>query len=189
MDWSNIAAFLQEIFSFDAQRPLLFTQFYFWAFFAFVIAGFSLVYNRRLLRNTFLFAVSLFFYFKTSGLFVFILIFSTFSDFILGKCIYNTKSKSRKKWFVATSVVVNLLVLSYFKYAYFFTDVYNNLFHSEHQIINYLALWTNNLTGSGFTVDKILLPVGISFYTFQTISYSVDVYRERIKPVTNILDF
>jgi D-alanyl-lipoteichoic acid acyltransferase DltB (MBOAT superfamily) len=189
MNWNNIAAFLQEIFSFDAQRPLLFTQFYFWAFFAFVMAAFSFLYNRRLLRNTFLFAVSLFFYFKTSGLFVFILIFSTFSDFILGKCIYGANSKSKKKLFLTMSVIINLLVLSYFKYAYFFTDVYNNLLHSNHQVINYLALWSNNLTGSGFTVDKILLPVGISFYTFQTISYSVDVYRERIKPVTNILDF
>ncbi|MDR2407421.1 MAG: MBOAT family protein [Bacteroidales bacterium] len=189
MDWNNIIACLEEIFSFNAQRPLLFTQFYFWVFFAFVIAGFSLVYNRRLLRNTFLFAVSLFFYFKTSGLFVFILIFSTLSDFILGQCIYNTKSKLRKKMFLATSIVINLFVLSYFKYAYFFTDVYNSLFASEWEVINYLALWTNNLTGSGFTVDKILLPVGISFYTFQTISYSVDVFREKLKPVKNILDF
>lgn len=189
MDWNNIVAYLEEIFSFNAQRPLLFTQFYFWVFFAFVIAGFSLVYNRRLLRNTFLFAVSLFFYFKTSGLFVFILIFSTLSDFILGQCIYNAKSTLRKKMFLVTSIIINLFVLSYFKYAYFFTDVYNSLFASEWEVINYLALWTNNLTGSGFTVDKILLPVGISFYTFQTISYSVDVYREKLKPVKNILDF
>jgi D-alanyl-lipoteichoic acid acyltransferase DltB (MBOAT superfamily) len=189
MDWNNVIAYLQEIFSFDSQRPLLFTQFYFWAFFAFVIAGFSLVYNRRLLRNTFLFAVSLFFYFKTSGLFVFILIFSTLSDFILGQCIYSAKSKPRKKLFFTTSILITLLVLSYFKYAYFFTDVYNNLLHSDLQVINYLALWTNNLTGSGFTVDKILLPVGISFYTFQTISYSVDIYREKVKPVKNVLDF
>jgi D-alanyl-lipoteichoic acid acyltransferase DltB (MBOAT superfamily) len=189
MDWNNIITYLKEIFSFDAQRPLLFTQFYFWAFFAFVMAGFSLVYNRRLLRNTFLFAVSLFFYFKTSGLFVFILIFSTLSDFILGQCIDNAKSGSRKKLFLVTSILINLFVLSYFKYAYFFTDVYNNLFHSDYDVINYLALWTNNLTGSGFTVDKILLPVGISFYTFQTISYSVDIYRGKLKSVKNILDF
>jgi len=189
MDWSNVLAFFQEIFSFNAQRPLLFTQFYFWAFFALVIAGFSFVSNRRLLRNTFLFAVSLFFYFKTSGLFVIILIFTTCSDFIWGKSIYKAKTKSKKKLFVAISVILNLFILSYFKYAYFFTDVYNNLVQSNSQVINYLALWTNNLTGSGFTVDKILLPVGISFYTFQTISYTVDVYREKIKPVNNILDY
>ncbi|MDR0367578.1 MAG: MBOAT family protein [Bacteroidales bacterium] len=189
MDWTNIAAFLREIFSFDAQRPLLFTQFYFWAFFAFVMAGLSFVYNRRLLRNTFLFAVSLFFYFKTSGLFVFILLFSTFSDYILGQCIYRAKTKPSKKAFLAVSLVLNLFVLSYFKYAYFFTDVHNNLFHTNYEVLNYLALWANNLTGSGFSVDKILLPVGISFYTFQTMSYSIDVYREKVKPVNNILDF
>ena len=146
MDLNNVIAFLGEIFSFDAQRPLLFTQFYFWAFFAFVIAGFSLVSNRRLMRNTFLFAVSLFFYFKTSGLFVIILIFTTCSDFLWGKCIYNAKSQSRKKMFMSISVILNLLILFYFKYAYFFTDVYNNLVQSNSQVINYLALWTNNLT-------------------------------------------
>ena len=114
MEWNNIIGFLQEIFSFNAQRPLLFTQFYFWAFFAFVIAGFSFVNNRRLLRNTFLFAVSLFFYFKTSGLFVIILIFTTISDFIWGKSIYNAESKSKKRLFLTISLVLNLFILSYF---------------------------------------------------------------------------
>ncbi|MDR1878888.1 MAG: MBOAT family protein, partial [Bacteroidales bacterium] len=189
MDWNNISDYLLELFSFNDKRPLLFTQFYFWAFFAFVFAAFSMVYNRRLLRNTFLFAVSLFFYFKTSGLFVFILIFSTLSDFTLGKCIHSATTIPKKKLFLTMSVVINLLVLSYFKYAYFFTDVYNNLVHSDIQVMNYLALWTNNLTGSGFTVDKIALPVGISFYTFQTISYSVDVYKKKVLPVNNVLDF
>jgi D-alanyl-lipoteichoic acid acyltransferase DltB (MBOAT superfamily) len=168
---------------------LLFTQFYFWAFFAFVLAGFSLIYNRRLLRNTFLFAVSLFFYFKTCGLFLLILIFSVVFNFFAAKWIHFTENAGKKKLVITLSVVVNLLVLCYFKYAYFFTDIYNNLFHSNINVINHFALWTNNLTGSKFLFDKILLPVGISFYTFQSISYIVDIYRNRFEPVKNVFDF
>ena len=180
---------LQEIFSFNANRPLLFTQFYFWAFFAFVLAGFSLIHNRCLLRNAFLFAVSLFFYFKTSGFFLLILIFSVIFNFFLAKRIHFAKNTGKKKGFLILSVVVNLFVLCYFKYAYFFTDIYNNLFHGNIQVINHFALWTNHFTGSNFLFDKILLPVGISFFTFQAISYIVDVYRHRIEPLNNMLDF
>ena len=55
--------------------------------------------------------------------------------------------------------------------------------------MNVMAQWANSATGTHFSVDKILLPVGISFYTFQTISYSIDVYRGELKPVNNIIDF
>ena len=83
-----------------------------------------------------------------------------------------------------------MLVLGYFKYAYFFTDVVNQLFGTHFQIYDLFAAAGNAITGSThFSVDQIILPVGISFYTFQTISYSVDVYRRKLKPVTNILDF
>ena len=70
------------------------------------------------------------------------------------------------------SVAIDLGFLAYFKYAYFFTDALNDLFGTCYSI-----------------VDKIILPVGISFYIFQVISYTADVYRGRIQPVKNILDF
>ena len=66
--WNVIGDFFVNLFSFDQAHPLLFTQFYFWAFFALVFAGMSVFRNKVLLRNTFLFASSLFFYYKTSGL-------------------------------------------------------------------------------------------------------------------------
>ncbi|MDY0016090.1 MAG: MBOAT family O-acyltransferase, partial [Bacteroidales bacterium] len=189
MEINNIVQFLRAIFSFNEAQPLLFTQFYFWAFFAVVFAGFSLVYNKRVLRSSFLFFVSLFFYFKTSGLFVLMLIFAVVFNFFLGKLINQSKTRLRKKIYVAISVIVNLSVMCYFKYAYFFTDIYNNLFHTDNEVVNHLALWTNNFAGTHFTVDVILLPVGISFFTFQIISYIIDLYRDRVQPVTNILDF
>lgn len=117
------------------------------------------------------------------------LIFSVVFNFILGKFIFKAKTKTKKKIGVGISVIVNLGVMCYFKYAYFFTDVYNNLFHSDNIVINYLAQWSNNVVGTHFTVDYILLPVGISFFTFQIISYIIDLYRNRVRPVTNVLDF
>lgn len=190
MTLDNIKIFLTSIFSFNEQYPLLFTQFNFWAFFALVFAVFSLFHSKRLLRNGFLFFASIFFYYKTSGLFVLILIFDTILDYLLGCFMDHSKRQGARKFHMIFGVVVNLLVLFYFKYAYFFTDAYNTIVGSKYEVINWLAQWTNDLTGKNyFDASKILLPVGISFYTFQNISYLVDVYKKKIKHVTNVLDF
>ncbi len=185
-----ILSFLSKTFAFDENSPLLFTQFYFWAFFAIVFAIFSLIHSKRLLRNTFLFIVSLFFYYKTSGLFVLLLIFATISDFFIAKLVYRSDKELHRKLYVGLSVCINLMVLSYFKYSYFFVDLVNSLFGTTFQVYDYFAAIGNAITGSNrFSVDQIILPVGISFYTFQTISYTMDVYRRRIAPVKNILDY
>lgn len=189
MFWHELIDYFARIFTYDEKHPLLFTQFNFWAFFALIMMVFSFVHSRRLMRNTFLFFASLFFYYQTSGIFVLILIFSTVSDYIIGKAIGNSEKELRRKILVTLSVVINLGTLIYFKYAYFFTDTFNRIFHTNSQVFNYFAHWSNSFFATGFAVDKIMLPVGISFYTFQTISYSVDVYRRKIKPVTNIFDF
>ena len=191
LSFTDIALdFLQKLFSFDKAHPLLFTQFYFWAFFAIVFAVFSLVKNRTLLRNAFLFFVSLFFYYKTSGLFTLILVFITLYNFFGAKWLYSRKRVSSRNIVLAVSVIVNLSTLFYFKYAYFITDVVNNLFGLHFEVFDVFSWIGNQITGDNwFSVDTILLPVGISFYTFQAISYIMDVYRKRIEPVGNILDF
>ncbi|MCQ2285645.1 MAG: MBOAT family protein [Bacteroidales bacterium] len=190
MNLENLKIFFTNIFSFDEKYPLLFTQFYFWAFFAIIFAFFALAKNKRLLRNSFLCFASIFFYYKTSGLFVLILLFSIIYGFFIGKRIAHSNSETAKKVWLIVGVVINLIVLCYFKYAYFFTDVYNSLVHSDYQVVNYLALWANDWSGTNyFDASKILLPVGISFYTFQNISYLVDVKRKQVEPVGNILDF
>ncbi|MEJ6821564.1 MAG: MBOAT family O-acyltransferase, partial [Flavobacteriales bacterium] len=185
MDWSII----EQWFTYQENSPLLFTQRYFWVFFAFVMGGFSLVYKHTARRNVFLFAVSLFFYYKTSGFYFIILLFSTVVDFVIGWAIYTNKVKWQRQFLVALSVLVNLMVLGYFKYAYFVVDFLHDLTGIELTVINSFALWTNQAVGTNFVFEKILLPVGISFFTFQTISYSVDIYRGHVKPVRNILDF
>lgn len=178
-----------QLLRYNPKEPLLFTQHFFWAFFALVLLLYSIVYKKKGLRNGYLFFVSLFFYYKTSGLFVSILLFSTLSDFVIGLIINGIRKQWLKKSLVALSVSINLFLLVYFKYAYFFTDSFNNFFLTSHDVFNHFAQWTNAGFGTHFEVNKILLPVGISFYTFQTISYAVDVYRGDVKPVKNILDF
>lgn len=178
-----------QALSYDPERPLLFTQLYFWVFFGLVLSVYSLIYRKRALRNAFLFFVSLFFYYKTSGFYFIILIVSTLADFFIGKRIYRTQSSTGKKLWLASSIVVNLFLLVYFKYAYFFAGFFTQVTGIEVQVYNYFSWAVNTAVGTDFIWERILLPVGISFFTFQTISYSVDIYRGHIKPVTNILDF
>ncbi|WP_299213617.1 MBOAT family O-acyltransferase [uncultured Aquimarina sp.] len=181
---------LKDIFSFSEDFPLIFTQADFWIFFAAIYFLYAIIYRKKSLRSAYLFAISLLFYYKTSGLFIGILLFSTVNDFFLGKAIYHSTSVAVKKTLVAISVIINLGTLCYFKYAYFFTESYNNLFNTDYEVINYLAQFANTWANADyFTVDTIILPVGISFYTFQTISYSVDIYRKQIKPLNSIIDF
>ena len=206
--------FFSHIFGFNSESPLLFTQFYFWAFFALVYAVFALIMEvgteargerlkakgerlkaesrqRLHLRNVFLMAVSWFFYYKTSGLFLLLLLFVTLSDWLIAQRIYQAKGERRKaKVWLALSVVIDLGLLCYFKYAYFFTNVVNNLLGTELAVFDLFAYIGNGFSESGrFMVDKIILPVGISFYLFQVMSYTIDVYRGHVKPVKNILDF
>ena len=209
--------FFSHIFGFNSESPLLFTQFYFWAFFAIVYAVFALIMevgaqsaqairregdkakgrNTRLhLRNVFLMAVSWFFYYKTSGLFLLLLLFVTLSDWLIAKQIYRNKEQGTRskdhiaKAWLALSVVIDLGLLCYFKYAYFFTNVMNDLLGTEFAVFDVFAYIGNGFSESGrFMVDKIILPVGISFYLFQVMSYTIDVYRGHVKPVKNILDF
>ena len=179
---SDLPTYLLQLLSFDSQHPLLFTQIHFWVFFLLVFAGFSFIVTRRwrlTVRNAYLFFVSLFFYYKTSGLFVLLLVFSTLLGWWLGirmddlyRSSLITHHSSRRKALMAVGVTLNLLMLGFFKYAYFFTDIFNATFGTEFSI-----------------AIKILLPVGISFFTFQNISYIVDVYKRKIPHVANILDF
>ena len=184
--------YLKSIFAFDPNSPLLFTQFQFWAFFAIVFALFALFNSRTLLRNAYLLFFSLLFYYKTSGLFVGLLVLVTISDFFIAQGIYKCRQRSLllKRALLCLSVIIDLGILCYFKYAYFFADVANQLFGTSIQVTNIAAAWGNQLLGSSFfSVDRIILPVGISFYTFQVISYTADVYKGLVKPVRNILDF
>ncbi len=190
MNFDLFIAYLRNVFSFDENSPLLFTQMHFWVFFCIVFAGFALMQKRTLMRNAYLMAVSLLFYYKTSGLFVGLLLLVTCSDFLIAQRIYACSERWRKRLWLTLSVTLDLGILCYFKYSYFFADIIGQIFGIHIEVRNIAAEWFNTATGSSvFSVDRIILPVGISFYTFQVISYTADVYRGLIRPVRNILDF
>ena len=181
--------FVRNLFSFDQAHPLLFTQFYFWAFFAIVMAFLCVFRSKVLLRNAFIFFASLFFYYKTSGLFLILLGFVILYNYIAGLWLAKDRSEGLKKAVVVLSVIVDLSLLCYYKYAYFLTDVVNNLCGTSFVVKDWFAAAGNAVAGSqAFSVDSIFLPVGISFFIFQAVSYVVDVYRG-LKPVRNFLDF
>ena len=180
---------LIQLFSFDEAQPLIFTQLDFWIFFLIVLSIFSFIQKHKLTRSIFLFVVSLFFYFKTSGLLVLLLSASIILNYFIGRGLGKTSSKIHKKVFVTLSVLFNLLTLGYFKYAYFFTDSFNEMFHTKYEVFNVFARMANSFMGGGSFADNIVLPVGVSFFTFQSISYVVDIYRKEVQPVQNFFDY
>jgi D-alanyl-lipoteichoic acid acyltransferase DltB (MBOAT superfamily) len=179
---------IYQLFSFNVEEPLIFTQLDFWLFFILVMVVFSAIHKHFLVRSIFLTVISLFFYFKTSGLFVLLLGLTLVVNYLFGSLVEKTDKDRSKKWLIAGSVIFNLLLLGYFKYAYFFTDSFNQLFETKYEIVNQFALWGNGFFGKGTFVDKILIPVGVSFFTFHNISYVVDIYRKEIK-VSSFFDF
>ena len=182
---------METFLLFNPDSPLIFTQFYFWAFFGVVYAIFALIGNRMLLRNSFLFFASLFFYYRTSGLSVLLLLFAIGAGYLLARWMAACrKGGFWRGFFLVCSIAVELGLLCYFKYAYFFADVLRQLTGIEVAVTDVFAQAGNMLLGRElFKVDAIVLPVGISFFIFQLISYAMDVYRDEVKPVRNILDF
>lgn len=185
--------FFQNIFdtilAYQQDKPLLFTQLFFWGFFAVVLLFYSFLYKFSKARTVYLLGVSFFFYYKTSGVFLVLLIFTICSDYLWGHLIHSSKKDWPRKLFVTCSVCINLFLLGYFKYAYFFTESANQILGTDFTFFNHFSQFSNTWFGTSFSVDKLILPVGISFFTFQSLSYIVDLYREKVKPANNILDY
>ena len=182
---------LERLFSFKSGHgyAISFTQLDFWLFFLLVMMIFSVLQKKTLLKTIFFTAIGLFFYYKTSGASVIILSFSIILNYLAAKWIHTSSSLLGKKTVMIISVVLNILILGYFKYAFFFTESFNEMFQTDYKALNYFAQWTSGFTGTGSLVDKIIVPAGVSFFTFQSISYTVDVYRKEIEPVKNFFEY
>jgi len=158
-------------FTFNPKEPLLFNS----ALFLGMFIVFYLIYIG--LRKTFharlLYVVlfSLFFYYKSSGLYLFILIGSSLMDYTFANTINHSTNEVKKRFLLTLSVVLNLGLLGYFKYTNFFLDGFNFFADTK------------------FHLDDLILPVGISFYTFQSISYIIEIYRKEIEPTKSFLDY
>jgi hypothetical protein len=134
---------IHEIFSWQQQDSLLFTRLDFWLFFLAVMAVFVLIHKRFLLRSIFLTGVSLFFYFKTSGNFVLLLGFMLLFNYLIGLGVHAKEGLRTGKFLLILGLVINLLGLFYFKYAYFFTDAFNAQFGTDYNVVNQFAVLGN----------------------------------------------
>lgn len=181
--------FVFSIFSYSPNEPIFFSHYLFWVFFSVFFLIYGFIYKKLQLRSFYLFAISLFFYYKAGGLYFSLLILSTLIDYFIGNQIYRSRHNRVKKTWLGLAVTLNLLMLFFFKYTGFFIDGINELLGTHFKPYNVFAGLGNMFSEGNFDVSEIILPVGISFYTFQTISYSVDIYRQKVKPVRNILDF
>lgn len=133
--------------------------------------------KKKLYQNIFLLIASYFFYGLWDWRFLTLIIASTLVDFIIGQKIFTTEKESKRKLLLWLSILFNIGVLFFFKYYNFFIDSWVNLF----SFLNYTIESTWTL--------KIILPVGISFYTFQTMSYSLDVYNRKTNPTKDFISF
>jgi len=166
-DWN---AFLQQ-FLYDSKNPLLFNNGFFVYFFTLFILLFFALRNHHKARRYVFCIFSLYFFYKASGWFVGLVLVSAVVDFFLSNAIYREKSKSKKKFLLVLSILFNLGMLFYFKYTDFFIEISNSLFDTKFNPLN------------------LILPIGISFYTFENLSYTVDVYRGEFKPANKFSDY
>jgi len=153
---------------------LLFNTPEFIVFFIFVLVIISSLKFRKF-QHLFLVGASYFFFYISNNFLISLLIYSTLLDFYLGKAIFNTKDKARKKLLLIISLAGNLGLLGFFKYVNFMIEEVNG-------IIEYFGM-------SQIDHLEIILPIGISFYTFQTISYTVDIYRGKLTPSNSFWEF
>lgn len=171
VEQSDIAGSLRDLLSFDRANPLLFNS----GLFLFLFLGFLLVYMAvRRWNNVKMVVVilfSLYFYYKSSAMYCFILLGVAVSDYVLGRVMGALGSKAWQKCVIALNVTVNVGMLVYFKY------------------FNLLAETFANITSTRFDPLDIVLPAGISFFTFRSISYLVDIYRGDIAPARNFLQY
>jgi len=155
---------------------VLFNSYIFWAFFAIVFVLYRTTKHRA--QNLMLLVASYIFYGWWDWRFLGLILVCTSANFIAGWQVSQTNSARAKKLWLLFACAISLGLLGFFKYAGFFADQFGNLMT--------LLGWPLEL---GWVEKKILLPVGISFFTFQAMSYTIDVYRNQIKATRRFLDF
>lgn len=156
---------------------MLFNSIDFAVFLPIVFILYWFVANRRLkLQNAFIVATSYLFYGWWDWRFLFLILFSTIVDFTVGRKLEKEENNTRRRALLWTSILVNLGFLGFFKYYNFFLE-------------NFTAAFSFFGMGIEASSLNIILPVGISFYTFQTLSYTIDVYKRKLTPTRDFIAF
>lgn len=159
-----------ELLEYDAKNPLIFSSGLFLFLFAIFSLTYAVMYKKLTLRIVYITAFSLYFYYKSSGFYFLLLVLVSLSDFGIG--IWMSRYEGvKRKLLITLSILLDLGLLVYFKYTNMFIDIANN-FRSDQ-----------------LDFEDIFLPIGISFFTFQSLSYVIDIYRKRIEPLRNWLDY
>ena len=157
--------------TYNVKDPLLFNSGFFLFFFCIFLLGYQFLYKRKLSRVIYFTIFSLYFFYKACGFYFLFILLSAVVDFNLSNWIYAAKTKRKKNLILIFSILINLGLLFYFKYTNFFIEIINELKLGEVQPLH------------------LILPIGISFYTFENLSYTIDVYRGKFKPVQSFLDY
>ncbi|MDB5281654.1 MAG: hypothetical protein JWO06_729 [Bacteroidota bacterium] len=166
----DIHSILQQ-FVYHPKEPLIFSSGFFLFLFLGFVSIFYLIHKKHDAKLAYVVLFSLYFYYKSSGIYFFLLILSTVVDYNLANLIYNTEEAWKKRGLLVFSLLLNLGLLAYFKYTNFLYEIFCELSKSH------------------FDPFHIFLPVGVSFFTFQSLSYTIDIYRGELKPVNRILDY
>lgn len=167
IDWEKLG----HQFLYDKANPLLFNSSFFLFYLLLFLFVFRILQRTGTLRIVAVTLFSLYFFYKASGVYVLLVLVAAIVDFNLSNLIHNATTDFRRKALLVFSVVINLGLLAYFKYTNLLIDLYNAV-----------------LTGTVQPVD-VYLPIGISFYTFENLSYTIDVYRRQFAPVKRFIDY
>lgn len=147
---------------------MLFNSFEFLVFFPIVFAIYWLARKSNVLQNAVLVVASCLFYAWVDWRFLFLIGFTAVITYTTGVLMQRAESKTKRKTFVALNIIVNLTILGFFKYYNFFAESFSSVFHSVGIALDVPTL-------------KLILPIGISFYTFKAISYTLDLYKGKIE--------
>ncbi len=161
---------INELGQYETVSPLLFSSGLFLFFFLGMYAVYQVLMRHDRLRIAWVTIFSLYFYFKCAGIFWLLHVVIVVVDFTLARWMGQAKTKSRKTILLVVSLVVNLGMLVYFKY-----NLYSELF--------------TEILDKPYDPRYLFLPAGISFFTFQSLSYTIDVYRGQLKALDNMLDY
>jgi D-alanyl-lipoteichoic acid acyltransferase DltB (MBOAT superfamily) len=162
---------MKDFFSYSLDKPWFFTNFSFLGILGIFIMIYAFLIDKPIIKKIILIIFSLFFYYKSSGPYLIIFILMIIIDFNVALLIEKINTIVIKKILLFFSITLSLSFLLYFKYIGFFTINYNTLFNSN------------------LVIPKLFLPIGISFYTFQSISYIVDVYNKEIESTKKFVDY
>lgn len=172
MDFFNIdIAKVAEQLTYNPKDPLLFNSSFFLFFFCFFLLGYQFLYKQKLGRVIYFTIFSFYFFYKACGFYFLFILLSAIVDFNLSNWLYTATDKRKRKLILIFSVFINLGLLFYFKYTNFFIELINDFTNGHIQPLH------------------LILPIGISFYTFENLSYTIDVYRHKFKPVQSFLDY